>query len=81
MSIKTLNESLCGLYRIKERGGNPHTFIKIELIENKFIGTTYFKSGSTFIEDFTEKEITKEVDSKNWTKTKNIIWSNNLGDE
>lgn len=77
----TKNDELCGIYKIKERGANPFTFVEIKIENNKFIGTNYFKSGTKVSEEYLEKEILKEIENKTWARVKKIAWEKDLGDE
>ena len=80
-ATKKSDETLCGIYRIKERGGNPFTFIEIKIENNKFVGTHNFKSGTKVSEEYLEKEILKEIENKTWARVKRIAWEKDLGDE
>jgi hypothetical protein len=68
-------------YRCKPRLANPETYLEVEKITaSKFSVTYHFKSGRTFTEGFTKKELDELKKTKQIVKTPSISWKENEGD-
>lgn len=65
-----------GLYFVKPRGQNKHTFIEIKKSEKRATYDTisHFKSGITFEEQLTTKEIRAMIEDGTINNVKEMRW-------